>query len=849
MQGKKQAPVRALFLSIGLLLSAFIGHVQAAPRSLKTAQKAAQAFLGERNGRTIGELKRVELSNDIYIFNSEEDRQFVILSASDRMRPVIGYGDGNIEAESLATETPENTNFLSWMKMVQRATEYLESHPEAALTEAQRSTTTTPISPLLGNIRWDQGEPFNNLCPTYTEQGVTSRSVTGCVATAMAQCVYYHRYPAQGQGGTYRYQDPNSGDYRAVNFSTQSYNYDLMFDQYTGRQSAAQIQEVARLSYHCGVMVNMAYGASSGASELRIRRGLVENLDYDPLCQTLYRAYYSFDEWNALMQEELAQKRPVIYCGTAMETIGGEGPVGHCFVIDGINSQGLYHVNWGWNGSFDGYYDICVLNPEGVSTGAVMSYDGFSYYQTALVQLAPRGEVRNGRYISEVLASEGISISGTSFTNGSPIKVSLGYLYNTSTDSISGDVGMAWVRNGRTVVHTKFANSRISLSGLSADGEISADLFSRRIHLPSNIASGKYQVYLTFTPNYGTFKDSTAYIRMVALSQSYLDCEVSGTNFSFDLKTYNPNLTVTDWSHASDTLPAATNVTITCQVTNEDPSVTFPGRYYLGLYDKNGQTTYVEADKVLTLAPGETGRLSFRHNFKVAGHWESSLYVVRQNIMTADEKEYVGGTYRSFTVYTENLPEFKLEASPTLIGERCVVGQGATFRLNLSNTGSDYSGAIQIQFFRSTTSTTVLGTLTAEVEVPATAGQGIDVTGIITKTSEQMKPAASGTAYYARAYYYSGGQYKAFAVATNVSNRAKVTFYPADSANGIERVVATNDASPADAISAAATGSSAANIASNAKIYDLMGKPVKPNDGTLRPGIYIVDGKKIVIRK
>lgn len=370
------------YLTLSLL--AFASTVAPAIAGLRTQQAAnleARRFMNEKMGR-VADLRAVEVAQDApyYLYNEANDQGFVMLSKSDYLRPVLAYSDSH----SLSLDDPNLPDGLrAWLEWVAQATETLEEYPEAALTTAQQAADITPVAPLLGQIAWNQDAPFNNLCPMLNSY---EHCVTGCVATGMAQTIYYHRYPEQGQG-SHSYTEWESGRNHSVNFADQTYNYDLMFDKYVRNQTTAeQNNEVAKLNYHCGVSVNMSYGEMSGANEFRIRKALVDYFQYDPLAQLCYRDHYTYDEWQSLLIREIENQRPIIFCGSSSEG-------GHCFILDGINASGLYHVNWGWGGYYNGYFDVSILNPEHTGIGATDSEDGFYKGQSAIVQVGPKDQL------------------------------------------------------------------------------------------------------------------------------------------------------------------------------------------------------------------------------------------------------------------------------------------------------------------------------------------------------------------------------------------------------------------------------------------------------------------------
>lgn len=753
-----------------LFISASLASIisLAAPRTQQEARQIAHQILEQP--------KEVSLGRSLYIYNNEEKPGFVIVSGSDLLRPVIGYSDsGNIDPGQM----PDN--LLHWIHWVDEATAWLESHPECSLTESQ--LTANAISPILGNIAWAQDAPFNNKCP--------NGSPVGCVATAAAQCVYHYQYPSTGFGS---HTDVNHNNL-TVNFSQATYDYSLMFDRYTPSTtySATQLNEVAELSYHCGILADMMYGQEASSSSLiSLRRGLVENLNYDPYCQVIYRASHTYSEWQNYLQSELSASRPVIIAGTC-----NNGTEGHCFVIDGVNDKGLYHVNWGWSGSFNGYYDITVLNPEGTGIGASFSDDGFCTDQSILVQLAPKGKLTNPQYFTSLSAPTGsFNISTSSVNLGSNAIFALNTIYNYSTSAVIGKFGLAFVQNGKIVKSIPYNHQAITFNA-SVGGKVYGGTFNNlQITLPATLAAGNYQVYPCFLPTSGDFENECGLIYSKATTPSYYTCSIANGKATFSRGTAIANISVSGWSFDSADVSSGISQTISCMLKNNDQNNTLVGKYYLYVTSPSNQSEYIEADKVLTLAPNETGTLSFRNTFREAGQWKCQLYIFYQNIDydTSTQKKVVNGTNKTFNVLqnTTTGANFSLLSSPVLTkntsyGDSLFIGAPATFKLSVRNTGEAYNGEFQMQFFQSRTATKVMGTVTSAISVAANSESTYTITGDLTKVATTFPAAATGTEYYVKANFKYGDSFKTFPVATGVSNRAIVKVY-AGSPTGIESV-------------------------------------------------------------
>lgn len=291
---------------------------------------------------------------------------FAVIANDDAINPVIAVSPDSYQIDNKGVQ---------W---------YLETAEKALKNYSQTGRQYAPVIPqgpfqknvpeLLTTL-WEQGTPYNDLCPQNKNGG---HYPTGCVSTAMSQIMYYHKYPIQGQGSrTYSFQaDDRVGDLISVDFGATTYDWEHMLPVYGINESQQAKTAVATLMFHAGVAVEMTYNTNgSGAYPSEARYGLIQYFRYNPNTELLYRDYYSVEEWMRIVYTELNAKRPILYGGSDKRSGG------HAFVIDGYDENGLVHVNWGWGADGgNGYYDIALLNVE--------SHE-FSLSQHMLVNLCP----------------------------------------------------------------------------------------------------------------------------------------------------------------------------------------------------------------------------------------------------------------------------------------------------------------------------------------------------------------------------------------------------------------------------------------------------------------------------
>ena len=362
---------------------------QAGPVDKQQAQQQAQAFFAKK-GKTLKKVSkpykapRKAAATDeayYYVFNSEGNNGFVIVSGDDRTAPVFGYSDtGSFDENNI----PENMR--AWLEGYVEEIKALDSETpvvssDAPLTRMRKAESVMrPIAPLI-TTKWDQGSPYNDNCPTYNG----SKCATGCVATAMAQVMYYYR--AQSVNATTAEIPAYTISKRSISIPATPANSPIdwanMTDTYSSSSTAAQNAAVAALMAYCGRSVEMEYGPSSGAVSQYVPSALEKYFGYATGGLCISREAYTLQEWEDMVYEELLAKRPLFYGGSSA---GG----GHAFVVDGYDGEGLFHFNWGWGGMSNGYFLLQVANPGNNSgIGASATSDGYASKQSAIFGVNP----------------------------------------------------------------------------------------------------------------------------------------------------------------------------------------------------------------------------------------------------------------------------------------------------------------------------------------------------------------------------------------------------------------------------------------------------------------------------
>lgn len=277
----------------------------------------------------------------------------VFISKDDDIEPVLGISDEDFDVNNMPCG-------MKWW--LNTANKSLERMKAKGITYSANPMAASGRPTYFIKTYWNQDKPFSNLCPQING----SAAPTGCIATAMAQIMKYYQYPATSKGtGIYSvttYKDKNDKEGTTKWYKRElghTYQWTAMQSSY-GILSDDENDAVATLMADAGAASQMNYQTnSSGTIEWYAAKGFAENFRYDSLAiSCLQRDFYTDAEWMEMVRKEMEAKQPVLYCGS--DEIEG----GHAFLLDGIQSDGKVHVNWGWGKSGDGWFDIDVLRPN-----------------------------------------------------------------------------------------------------------------------------------------------------------------------------------------------------------------------------------------------------------------------------------------------------------------------------------------------------------------------------------------------------------------------------------------------------------------------------------------------------
>ena len=319
-----------LIMSLFLSLLSFAGEVTEA-QALQKAQKFMKGKqFKQKNLRRVATATK----NAYYVFNVENNGGFVIVAGDDRTREILGYSEhGNLDMEHIPC------NMKWWLESYVQQIESLGSY-QKPLASAINRTHRAAVAPLI-TAKWNQDSPYYNWCPDgnyvdYYEEGYNTerRCLTGCVATAMAQLMYYWKWPK-----TCPALDSYEIDGHTIkSLPATSFKWEQMKDTYNGDETGDDAVDVAELMRYCAQAVKTSYSLWSSSANLNTSI-MISTFQYSSDMKEISRDGYTSSRWESFIYEELDAKRPVLYEGFIQLE-------GHQFIVDGCDGADLFHINW-----------------------------------------------------------------------------------------------------------------------------------------------------------------------------------------------------------------------------------------------------------------------------------------------------------------------------------------------------------------------------------------------------------------------------------------------------------------------------------------------------------------------
>lgn len=355
---------RLIYILIGMAMLSSAGIVQ----QINAAEPSFKAF--DTAKKKIGSQSFVtkEIKEGIFLFEGN-DHKFALI---DRDGNVLGYSSQTLNADG---EMPP-----ALINMIEKYAKF------GTTATTPRSARYTPK--LLNTPKFNQSAPFNN----YLTENFDKRYVVGCVGTAMATVMKYYNWPPSGRGNvefeSYTWDWNDGGNnlityVHNVDFSKIRFDWDNILTDYSEGCTKTQEKAVAELCYAAASSVKTSFDWTSSAYAEDVVEGMRASFYYNPEAYFYYAENMSSEEWEELLRAEIDAGRPVIYSGISAEDGFQyfDGYNGHAFVVDGYDETGLFHINWGWGGRYDGYFALTSLKPN--------AEQDFSYHAAATFGLEP----------------------------------------------------------------------------------------------------------------------------------------------------------------------------------------------------------------------------------------------------------------------------------------------------------------------------------------------------------------------------------------------------------------------------------------------------------------------------
>lgn len=538
---------------IALLVLGAVLYANAAPVELSHARELAFTFwdnsgCAARSGSTSTDFREVASQmglQNMYIFVNAEGPGFVVMSADDIAHPVLGYSEnGHFDASNVPANVAgwlfgyDRTIGAAVANQVETSAEVAAEWTALANGGMPVPKSTTAVSPLLSTT-WDQGSPYNAQCPG----SLYNRAPTGCVATAIAQVMKFWSYPSKGMGSHSYTCSYYSSQTLSANFGATTYNWNNMPNYVYSSNTS-----IATLMFHCGVAVEMNYTPEgSGAQMLAYydyaddysaETALKKYFGYSSSLHGEVKSAYTDAQWITMLKAELDAGRPIPYSGFDTDNAG------HAFVCDGYNNSNQFHFNWGWSGSYDGYYSINALTPGSGGWGG--GSGNYSYSQCAIFGVQPPQLCATSLASTSMTSSNGgytvehgtplsltfnikarssfngslrlqiENLSGTSVVQsiGEPVSVSVG-ANQTVTKTFSTDIVTAYPDNYRL-------NLQYLPTGSSEWVSVGIDGCANPANLTVVLNPDSYETNNTV---------GTAYTLPVNFSQNVATVQTTGSNF------------------------------------------------------------------------------------------------------------------------------------------------------------------------------------------------------------------------------------------------------------------------------------------------------------------------------
>ena len=411
--------MKRIFLSLICLYLIGVRYAYSDQVSPSVAQEYALGYISPMSpGISVKDIRCISDNGmPVYYVINFEPEGWALISAQDAVSPVLGYNlTGSFRADASMTNL---SGWLDYYKLQITDAVKCGDKPIKKWESPSRPFTraSVTIAPLI-QVHWNQTGSYKKYCPSDAD----GQAIVGCVAVGMAQAMTVAKWPPK-PSGSHSYVHPKYGTIYLDYDQESRYNWNKMLPG-----DNEDRDQIARFLYQCGVSVDMDYGPDgSGTQSSKVAKALVNYFGYSSkTIKFLTKSKYTIDEWKSIINDELAEGRAVVYSGT--DTKGGYG---HCFNVDGRDGDDMYHVNWGWGGSGDGYfrlddlrditmkmnYDsghdivIGIRQPRTAPVGITLSTENFAAGQpagTPLATITVESEVDDEPYSLDITGTKSV---------------------------------------------------------------------------------------------------------------------------------------------------------------------------------------------------------------------------------------------------------------------------------------------------------------------------------------------------------------------------------------------------------------------------------------------------------
>lgn len=623
-----------------------------------------------------------EKQNYFYVYNIGKNNGFVIVSADTRTRTILGYAkSGKFEYKNM----PDNLK--NWLNVytdeIQYAITQLPETAKTATPQIQRAKSSThTVAPLLGTIMYNQDTPYNDSCPTKTNSSNTAeRTVTGCVATAIAQVMRYHKHPTVGQGShSYKWE----GDTLNANFGNTTYDWDNMPTTYNNSETNSQKAAIAQLMYHVGVSVDMNYDlGSNGGSGAVTSKGiasLYNYFGYDAGMQNHYRFFYNINDWKTKIINELNAGRPVIYSGSSNSG-------GHAFVCDGYDDSNMFHINWGWGGAANGYFELSALNPDNQGIGS--SNGGYNQNQEIITGI--QKPITGSKHSQIVGMSGNLTVSDASIQRDSAVNFTLADIYNYGAFAYEDGALMLSLYQSNNFIRHLTGYNLPNVNPYYGWGEMSFN----NVSFDSAIPNGNYEIKLTYKD------ENNNYVPVLVKKSAtgIIQAEITDTNIIFSTETLVPVLNLTSSPTTTTNLYQNRTGQFNLEIENSGTKDYFA---QIGVRLTSTTDASVTQDVITSLtsiAIGETKSFSLGENITVEpGEYYIQVYVDAANAeeTTTFPTTLLGPSEFVPTISVMATPtgEPDLTASNINMPTNVSIGQDFMLTVDLTNNGAYFNDKV-----------------------------------------------------------------------------------------------------------------------------------------------------------